>query len=450
MTHWKKVFFETIKFMLDTVIQNKNLNKHLTSFEKGKVIFFEGDDTQDLFILVSGHIDILKGKKKIVEITEKGSLFGEMSFLLGTQRTATVRATNDVKTIRIPKQEIATFLHEFPDVAREITKLLAQRLDKTNQVLYGLKEFCDQLPDAVIATDKEGKIITWNFAAEKLYGRTWDQMCNKSVEKIYEEPKIYQKFLKEVKKKHSVKEKILRIIHPKKGTRFVSTSTTLLYDDNKKYHGILSLGRDVTSVTNVKKRPRLTRYRYLNSLIVFLFLAGGAFLGHSYFSKNPLAINVENQELRNQLSKDYLFLKSTLSNHFIAKNRTKTHPIIKDFFNNQSSAETPYCGLVLLDRNKIVFDACTLRNETDVSHMLGSSYAGIAFQGREDSIHKALSLYRADKDYPMGRKSVEMAFEIMKRGRLLGWLIFQMDMDRLKKTYDIDEANLKQFYFKES
>ncbi|MGD9383869.1 MAG: cyclic nucleotide-binding domain-containing protein, partial [Desulfobacterales bacterium] len=84
--------------MLDTVIQNKNLNKHLTSFEKGKVIFFEGDDTQDLFILVSGHIDILKGKKKIVEITEKGSLFGEMSFLLGTQRTATVKATNDVKT----------------------------------------------------------------------------------------------------------------------------------------------------------------------------------------------------------------------------------------------------------------------------------------------------------------------------------------------------------------
>ena len=179
--------------MLDTVIQNENLNKYLTSFEKGKVIFFEGDDTQDLFILVSGHIDILKGKKKIVEITEKGSLFGEMSFLLGTKRTASVKATNDVKTIRIPKQEIATFLHEFPDVAREITKLLAQRLDKTNQVLYGLKEFCDQLPDAVIATDKEGKIITWNSAAEKLYGRTWDQMCNKSVEKIYEAPKVYQK-----------------------------------------------------------------------------------------------------------------------------------------------------------------------------------------------------------------------------------------------------------------
>lgn len=435
--------------MLDTVIQNEKLNNYLTSFEKGKVIFFEGDDTQDLFILVSGHIDIFKGKKKIVEITEKGALFGEMSFLLGTQRTATVKATNDVKTIRIPKQEIATFLHEFPDVAREITKLLAQRLDKTNQILYGLKEFSDQLPDAVIATDKKGKIITWNSAAEKLYGRTWDQMCNKSVEKIYEAPKVYQKFLKEVKKKHSVKEKILRIIHPKKGTRFVSTSTTLLYDDNKKFHGILSLGRDVTSVTNLEKRRRLTWHRHLNSLIVCLFLAGGAFLGHSYFSKNPLAITVENQELKNQLSKDYLFLKSTLSNHFPAKNRSKTHPTIKNFIKTQPTAKTPYSGLVLLDRNKIVFDACSLKNETDVSHMLGTSYAGIAFQGSEDSIHKALCLYRADKAYPMGRKSVEMAFKIKKEDRLLGWLIFQMDLDRLKKIYDIEEGNLKQFYFKD-
>jgi PAS domain S-box-containing protein len=436
--------------MLDTIIQNDKLNKYLTSFEKGKAIFFEGDDTQDLFILVSGHIDIFKGKKKIVELTEKGSLFGEMSFLLGTQRTATVKATKDVKTLRIPKQEIATFLNEFPDVAREITTLLAQRLDKTNQVLYGLKEFSDQLPDAVIATDKEGKIITWNSAAEKLYGRTWDQMCNKSVEQIYEHPKIYQKFLKEVKKKHSVKEKILRIIHPKKGTRFVSTSTTLLYDDNKKFHGILSLGRDVTSVTNLEKRHRRTRHRHLNSLIVCLFLAGGAFLGHAYFSKPPLATTVENQELKNLLTKDYLFLKSTLSNYFAAKNRSKTHPAIKDFFKIQSHATTPYSGLVLLDRNKIVFDACTLKNETDVSYMLGSSYAGIAFQGSNSSIHKALCLYRTDKQYPMGRKSVEMAFEIKKGDRLLGWLIFLMDMDRLKNTYGVHEANLKEFYFKDS
>ncbi|MBW2574671.1 MAG: cyclic nucleotide-binding domain-containing protein [Deltaproteobacteria bacterium] len=436
--------------MLDTVIQNEHLNKYVTSFDKGKEIFLEGDDTQDLFILVSGHIDILKGNKKIVEITEKGSLFGEMSFLLGTKRTATVKASNDVKTIQIPKAEVNSFLHEFPDVARAITKLLAKRLDETNQVLYGLKEFCDQLPDAVITTDGEGKIITWNSASEKLYGRSWNQMCNKSVEEIYEEPEVYQKFLKKVRKKCSVKEKILRIIHPKKGIRFISTSTTLLYDDHKKFQGILSLGRDVTSVTKSAKQHRRTYYRFLPLLILFVLLFGGAFLGHSYFSKNPHAINFKNQELRKQLNKDYLFLKSTLANHFATGDRSKTHQLMSNFLYIHPVTKTPYSGLVLLDKNKIVFDACSLKEDTTISQILGSSYAGIEFQGGEDSIHKVLSLYRADKDHPMGQKGVEVAFEIKRADRLLGWLIFQMDLDRLENTYGFNEASLKQFYFNDS
>jgi len=132
--------------MLDTVIQNENLNRYLISFEKGKEIFLEGDDSQDLFVLVSGQLDILKGNKKIVEITEKGSLFGEMSFLLGEKRTATVKANNDVKTIRIPKEEATTFLHEFPDVASEITKLLAKRLDETSRILYTPPHITDLKP----------------------------------------------------------------------------------------------------------------------------------------------------------------------------------------------------------------------------------------------------------------------------------------------------------------
>ncbi len=435
--------------MLDAVIQNENLNRYLTSFDKGEKIFLEGDDSQDLFVLVSGQLDILKGNKKIVEITEKGSLFGEMSFLLGEKRTATVKANDDVKTIRIPKEEVTTFLHEFPDVASEITKLLAKRLDETSRILYGLKEFCDRLPDAVIATDSDGKIITWNSAAEELYGRSWNQMHNRLVEEIYEEPRSYKKFLNEVNKKQSVREKILSIRHPKKGIRFISTSTTLLYDDNKNFKGILSLGRDVTSVAKSEKRYRRTRNWLFKYMILFVFLAGGAFLGHSYFSKGSLAIDVENQELRNQLSKDYLFLKSMLANHFAAGDRSKTHQMMKDFLYINSAAETPYAGLVLLDRNKIVFDVCSLKDGTDISQMIGSSYAGIEFQDGEGSIHKVLTLYRADKDHPMGRKGVEMAFEIKRAGRLLGWLVFQMDLHRLKKTHGINEAGLKQFSFKD-
>jgi len=433
--------------MLEEVIKNVKINRYITPFEEGKAIFLEGDDSQDLFILISGQLDVFKGNTKIAEIIEKGSLFGEMSFLLKAKRTATIKAGENVKAIRIPKDEINTFLHDFPEVAGEISKLLAKRLDETSRILYGLKEFCDQLPDAVIATDKEGKIITWNAAAEEVYGRPWDQMCNKSVEEIYEKPRVYKKLLEEVKKKHSVREKILSVRHPKHGVRFISTSSTLLHDDHNNFQGILSLGRDVTSIKTLEKKYRQTRYWLFPSLMLTFLLAIGVFWGHSHFSKRPQIMEVNQSELKNRLSKDYLLLKSMLLNHLEAGNRSKTNQLIKDFLNVQKPDKMPYNGLVLLDKNKIVFDAYSTNTGTNISPTIQSSYKGIDFEDGKDSAHSVLILYRADKDHPMGQKSIEIAFEMNKNNRRIGWLIFQLDLRRLKTDYGTDVSGLKQFNF---
>jgi PAS domain S-box-containing protein len=433
--------------MLEEVIKNVKINRYITPFEEGKAIFLEGDDTQDLFILVSGQLNVFKGNTKIAEIIEKGSLFGEMSFLLKAKRTATIKAGENVKAIRIPKDEINAFLHDFPEVAGEISKLLAKRLDETSRILYGLKEFCDQLPDAVIATDKEGKIITWNAAAEEVYGRSWDQMCNKSVEEIYEKPRVYKKLLEEVKKKHSVREKILSVRHPKHGVRFISTSSTLLHDDHNNFQGILSLGRDVTSIKTLEKKYRQTRYWLFPSLMLTFLLAIGVFWGHSHFSKKPQIMDVNQSELKNRLSKDYLLLKSMLINHLETRNRSKTNQLMKDFLNVQKPDKVPYNGLVLLDKNKIVFDVYSTNTGTNISPTIQSSYKGIDFEDGKDSAPRVLTLYRADKDHPMGQKSIEIAFEMNKNNRRIGWLIFQLDLHRLKTDYGTDVSGLKQFNF---
>jgi PAS domain S-box-containing protein len=433
--------------MLEEVIKNVKVNRYIIPFDEEKAIFLEGDDSQDLFILVSGQLNVFKGNQKIAEITEKGSLFGEMSFLLKAKRTATIKAGENVKAIRIPKDEINAFLHDFPEVAGEISKLLAKRLDETSRILYGLKEFCDQLPDAVIATDKKGKIITWNAAAEEVYGRSWDQMCNKSVEEIYEKPHVYRKLLEEVKKKHSVREKILSIIHPKNGARFISTSSTLLHDDHNNFQGILSLGRDVTSIKTLEKKYRQTRYWLFPSLILIFLLGIGVFWGHSHFSKKPWIMAFNHLELNNRLSKDYLLLKSMLVNPFESGDRTKTSQLMKNFLNIQKTDKVPYNGLVLLDKNKIVFDAFSKKTGTNISPTIESSYKGIDFEDGKNATHSVLTLYRADKDHPMGQKSIEIAFEMDKNNRRIGWLIFQLDLHRLKKDYGTGVSGLKQLGF---
>ena len=50
-------------------------------------------------------------------------------------------------------------------------------------------------------------------------------------------------------------------------------------------------------------------------------------------------------------------------------------------------------------------------------------------KGDETATHKILTLFRADKDHPMGAKGVEIAYEIhQENGEITNWLIFQLEM----------------------
>lgn len=154
-------------------------------------------------------------------------------------------------------------------------------------------------------------------------------------------------------------------------------------------------------------------------------------------------MDMKKQEFRNLLSRDFLLLKSLLAEPSVARNREKIREILEDFFQVQEADRTPYSGVVLLDPEKRVFDSFSPRPGAEAGSLIGNSYVGIPFQGREESLFRILVLYRPDKEHPMGQKGVEVAFEMKKDGRTLGWLIFQLDMKFLKETYEIDEEGLK-------
>ena len=436
--------------MLDQIINNPNLNRYVTTFKAGKSLFLEGDDTQDVYFLVSGKVAILKGRKRIAEISDEGSVFGEMSFLLGEKRTATVKAINDIKVIRIPKEELSTFISEFPEVVGEFAKYLARRLDETSQILYGLKEFCDQLPDAVILTDKDGNILSWNNAAANLYGREENEMRHRSAEEIYEDPKEYRSFLDKVVSEDAIREKVLRVRHPEKGVRHISTSTKALYDGQHNFQGVLSLGRDVTSVEVLERRYQRARRWLIPSLVLLVVLTAGIFFGYPYFSKGYKITDIQKRELRDDLAVNYRLLRSLLVEPFEGGERAKTTLALKGFFDVQKGITIPYIGLVLLDKDKKVFDVYSNESGVDVEGMIGSSYADIDFEGDKSPLYKVLALYRTSKDHPMGHRDTEIAFKLYKGDDFLGWLIFQVDMGVLKRKYNVDEKDLKKFHFEES
>jgi PAS domain S-box-containing protein len=433
--------------MLSSMIDNLKLDKYVVTFETGQTVFLEGDDSQDLYIVVEGKAGILKGTKRIAEISGKGSVFGEMSFLLGENRTATVKAVTDLKVIKIPKEEIPDFLTEFPELVREFARYLAERLHETSQIVYGMKEFSDQLPDAVILTDKDGKILSWNRAAEKLYGREEDQMRYKSAEEIYEDPAAYRRFLDEVISKQAVSEKTLRVRHPRDGIRHVSTSTTVLYDGQHNFEGVLSLGRDVTQAEIVAKRYQRVRRCFIPLSALLVMLAAGIFFGYPYFSKGYHITDAKKQDLKDDLAVDFRLLRSLLVEPFGAGNRQKTTDVMRSFFDAQKGVDIPFTGLVLLGEDKRVFDAYSILPGVDGKAMIGSSYSGIDLGENERAPYKVLTLYREHKDHPMGIRHTEIAFRLKDVGT--GWLIFQVDMDLLKSKYNADEKDLRTFRFED-
>ena len=76
------------------------------SLEPGDVLIKEGDPGGDLYVLESGRLRVERDGVTLATIGSPGALIGEMSVLLGTENTATVRAEKPT-IVRVVKDALA-------------------------------------------------------------------------------------------------------------------------------------------------------------------------------------------------------------------------------------------------------------------------------------------------------------------------------------------------------
>ena len=118
------------------------------SFPADKVLFNQGDEGDAAYVILSGSADILidstSGPIKISNVGEN-SIVGEIAILCDMVRTATIRTAPPVDALRIRKEDFMKLLTEFPEMAIEIMRVLADRLNKTNTALTEAKSQLRQL-----------------------------------------------------------------------------------------------------------------------------------------------------------------------------------------------------------------------------------------------------------------------------------------------------------------
>jgi len=109
----------------------------LVSCAAGQYVITEGEPIQGIYFLESGEVEVHKGGVLIAEVFEVGAVFGEMSFLLKTEPTATVRATTPCAFRYVDNPP--DFFREHPTVALHVAEILARRLDSLARYLVDIK-----------------------------------------------------------------------------------------------------------------------------------------------------------------------------------------------------------------------------------------------------------------------------------------------------------------------
>ena len=108
------------------------------TFGAGQEVCHQGDLGEAMYVILGGAADVLidteKGQIRVAELKKNG-FFGETAILLAAPRNATVKASESLLTLKISKDMFYSLVTEVPQMAIEVMRELALRVEETNKKL---------------------------------------------------------------------------------------------------------------------------------------------------------------------------------------------------------------------------------------------------------------------------------------------------------------------------
>ena len=111
-------------------------------FQRGQVIFSEGDDGNGFFVAVTGRVKIYKmspdGKEQILHIFEPGEPFGEVPVFTGQQFPANAEAMQESRLYFFPRDSFIRLIRKNPSLALNMLAILSKRLRRFTMLVEDL------------------------------------------------------------------------------------------------------------------------------------------------------------------------------------------------------------------------------------------------------------------------------------------------------------------------
>ncbi|TET66034.1 MAG: PAS domain S-box protein [Candidatus Zixiibacteriota bacterium] len=261
------------------------------------LLFEEGSPGDTFYVIISGEVEIQKksaegGDKVTLAVRGAGDFFGEMALIQNAPRFASAKIAQECQMLELPKQRFLSLLGSNPVLANQIMGALSYRLresdlhliedlkkknrelreaydlqmklasdlKQSNQQLQEAKEFLERIisttPNAIVVTDPEKRIVTFNQTAIRFFGYSLEEI--KGIDFISLFATSAQSSLQEsidqaIKESLLVRKEVTA--QRRDGTYFLTQLTaTGVQDERGEVVGVLGIIEDITEEKNLERQ----------------------------------------------------------------------------------------------------------------------------------------------------------------------------------------------------
>ncbi|RJP71270.1 MAG: GAF domain-containing protein [Ignavibacteriales bacterium] len=158
-----RLFTDVLKKEIDISLSPENVLFKL----KGDVIFKEGDPGENIFLIVSGEVRLVK--EKLLGLSQKvvrknNDFFGEEDFLEGMPRTSTAFALKDCKFVVFDKAEMDYFTSDNGDVLERLRNFYSETAEEE----FTGEQLQEETPVETTEKSIEDSVLTEEIKSDKI------------------------------------------------------------------------------------------------------------------------------------------------------------------------------------------------------------------------------------------------------------------------------------------
>ncbi len=102
--------------------------------EAGRVLVREGERSRHLYVILRGTAEVTsKDGRKLRELVP-GDFFGEMAFLSGAPRTATIKARSDMRVMILGPSQLEVIVEQDPILTKRMLEAMAKRVQANERL----------------------------------------------------------------------------------------------------------------------------------------------------------------------------------------------------------------------------------------------------------------------------------------------------------------------------